>query len=163
MSAASPGERAYDAMRLAVVPWLRERRLRKEKERVEAARYSARVLTAGTWHSLALRNDGRITCFGTNNHGQAPPDGVEGDFVAIAAGGAHSLVLRSGGSVACWGNNDYRQAPPGGVDGDFVAIAAGSWHSLALRRDGGIACLGLNGEGQAPPGGVDGPFGHVDV
>ena len=54
-----------------------------------------------------------------NNHGQAPPDGVDGDFVAIAAGEGHSLALRRDGSVACWGDSTYGQAPPAGVVGPF--------------------------------------------
>ena len=97
-------------------------------------------------------------CWGNNEHGQAPPDGIDGDFVAIAAGAVHSLALGSDGSVACWGDNTYDQAPPDGLDGDFVEIAAGNVHSLALRRDGSIACWGYNYSGQAPPEGVVGPF-----
>ena len=116
------------------------------------------MISAGTDHSLALRRDGRIACWGRNNYGEAPPAGVDGDFVAIAAGLCHSLALRRDGRIACWGRNDDGQAPPDGVDGDFVAIAAGALHSLALRRNGNVACWGCNGAGRAPPDGVDGDF-----
>ncbi|XRB02263.1 hypothetical protein NFJ02_14g16170 [Pycnococcus provasolii] len=44
--------------------------------------------------------------------GQAPPDGVDGDFVAIAAGDAHSLALRRDGSIACWGDNTETRRLP---------------------------------------------------
>ncbi|XRB17901.1 hypothetical protein RI054_16g77460 [Pseudoscourfieldia marina] len=88
----------------------------------------------------------------------APPNGVDGEFVAVAAGGYHSLALRSDGTIACWGHNGDGQAPPDGVAGDFVAIAAGSTHSLAIRRDGSIACWGANDDGQVPPDGVAGEF-----
>ncbi|XRB14374.1 Regulator of chromosome condensation (RCC1) repeat [Pseudoscourfieldia marina] len=54
-----------------------------------------------------------------NDYGQAPTDGVAGNFVAIAAGGNHSMALRRDGSIQCWGFNGNGQAPPGGVVGKF--------------------------------------------
>ena len=86
---------------------------------MNVARFSSRVLIAGTFYSLALRIDGGIACWGHNGYGQAPPDGVDGDFVAIAAGQYHSLALRRDGGVTCWGRNMYGQAPPNGVAGPF--------------------------------------------
>ena len=132
----------------------RPRRIAIVKERDELRKRMSRAnvnLAAGSiGFSLALRHDGNITCWGQNDHGEAPPDGMQGDFVAIAAGDAHSLALQRDGNIACWGYNGDGQAPPDGIQGDFVAIAAGYAHSLALRRDGSIACWGLNGNGQAP-------------
>ena len=113
------GELAYDALRLGFFPWQRERRLAKERERVKIARFSSRMIAAGYAHSLALRIDGGIACWGHNDNGQAPPDGVDCDFVAIAAGCRHSIALRRDGGVTCWGRNDDGQAPPNGVAGPF--------------------------------------------
>ena len=172
------GERAYDTLRLVWFPWQRARRIRKEEEAEERRiaimmrNVMRPILASGYFHSLAIRHDGSIACWGRNEFGEAPPDGVDGDFVAVAGGFAHSLALRRDGCVACWGaeergdddsdddvdNMHFGQAPPDGVDGDFVAIAAGEYHSLALRRDGTIACWGRNNRGQAPPDGVDGDF-----
>ena len=157
------GELAYEAIRLAFVPWQRERRLAKERERTRIARLSSRLIAADFLHSLALRVDSGITCWGLNALGQAPPAGVDGDFVALTAGAYHSLAIRRDGSIACWGENGNDWAPPDGVAGDFVAIAAGGTHSIALRRDGSIACWGYNANGQAPPGGVAGPFMLQDL
>ena len=158
---------AYSMMRV-FVNWQRERRLNKVRERKQAARMANGLLAAGGGHidlfrrlgghSLALRVDGSIACWGYNGDGRAPPAGVPGNFVAIAAGARHSLAIRVDGSVACWGANGDDQAPPDGVPGDFVAIATGFAHSLALRRDGSVACWGRNENGQAPPAGVSGPF-----
>ena len=121
-------------------------------------------VAASATHLLQLRRNGSVVCWGVNDEGQAPPEGVEGDFVMIAAGGAHSMALRRDGSgIACWGYNEDGQAPPEGVEGDFVAIDAGTAHSLALRRDGTIEGWGWNLFGQAPPDGRAGPFGRVDV
>ena len=74
------GELAYEAIRLAFIPWQRERRIAKEQERIRLARFSSRVLSAGSAHSLALRREGGSACWGNNFYGQAPPDGVTGPF-----------------------------------------------------------------------------------
>ena len=78
------------------------------------------AVAAFACHSLAIRRDGSIACWGENGNDRAPPDGVAGDFVAIAAGGTHSIALRRDGSIACWGYNANGEAPPGGVAGPFM-------------------------------------------
>jgi len=78
------------------------------------------AVAAGDSHSLGLRSDGRVSCWGSNEFGQAPEDGVEGPFVAIAAGDVHSLGLRSDGRVTFWGFNDDGQAPAEDVTGAKV-------------------------------------------
>ena len=153
---------AYKVMRTVWVPWQRERRLVREEERIQATRRSA-CLDAGFDHAAVLRHDGGVACWGSNTLGQAPAEGVDGDFVAFCAGDRHSIALRRNGSVACCGSNDDGEAPPDGVEGDFVAIATGSRHSLALTRNGSVACWGYNGFGQAPPAGLDGPFKTPEV
>ena len=40
------------------------------------------AVSAGHGHSLALRKDGTVACWGHNNDGQAPREGVAGLFVA---------------------------------------------------------------------------------
>ena len=96
---------AYSMMRV-FVNWQRERRLHKVRERKQAARTSNELLAAGGGgvfnggQSLAIRVDGSIACWGVNGNGQAPPDGVPGNFVAIAAGARHSLVKYTDGITA---------------------------------------------------------------
>ncbi|MHC4364394.1 MAG: RCC1 domain-containing protein [Planctomycetota bacterium] len=112
------------------------------------------IITAGTYHNLALKSDGSIVGWGDNEYGQAdPPDG--NDFVGVAAGRRYSLALKSDGSIIAWGYNEYGQAdaPDGN---DFVAVAAGLQHSLALKSNGSIVGWGRNRHGQAdPPAGSD--------
>ena len=118
-------DRAIAVWRDWLVAVHRPRRIETVKERYELRKRMSRAnvnIAAGNRHSMAVRQDGRIAYWGRNDEGQAPPGGVDGDFVAIAAGFRHSLALRRDGSVACWGNNDKGQAPPEGVRGPFVVI-----------------------------------------
>ncbi|MDD5667014.1 MAG: hypothetical protein PHS26_06850, partial [Actinomycetota bacterium] len=112
------------------------------------------TISAGYYHSLALRSDGSLAAWGVNNQGQLNiPSGD--NYVAISAGAYHCLALREDGSIAGWGYNDHGQAtPPAG--NDYVAISAGNYHSLALRADGSLVAWGNNAYGQtAAPSGND--------
>ena len=115
----APHEVAYDALRTVWYPWQRERRINLEMQRARTARRNA-MLGGGWDFSLALRRDGRVACWGSNDSSEAPPGGVDGDFVAIAAGWHHSLALRRDGRIACLGYNSWGQAPPEGVTGPFM-------------------------------------------
>src|SRR5881396_936036 len=60
-------------------------------------------VSAGGYHSCALRTDGTVACWGLNRYGQATaPAGV---FTQLSAGGSHTCGLKSDGTVACWGDN----------------------------------------------------------
>jgi alpha-tubulin suppressor-like RCC1 family protein len=131
------------------------------------------AVSAGEQHSLALKHDGTVLAWGSNQQGQfglvvttpansATPQLVPGlsNIVAIHAGTAHSLALRSDGLVFGWGDNTYGQLgnPPAGgplvgptLVGNLtgvVAISAGTNHSMALRSDGTVWCWGDNSRGQ---------------
>ncbi len=109
------------------------------------------AVAAGWGHSVALREDGSLTAWGADFHGQCRvPAG--NDFVAVTAGWHHNLALTSEGKAVAWGFNRYGQCntPPDAV---FLALAAGGFHSLALRMDGTLDAWGLNDAGQCnvPP------------
>ena len=88
---------------------------------------TATTISASYDHSCALRQDGRISCWGNNRNGQlgngqsgddadssadsSEPVEVEGitDATAIATGGEHSCAVHEGGTISCWGNNRYGQ------------------------------------------------------
>ena len=59
------------------------------QERLNRRARANDVISAGYYHSLAVRADGSVACWGANTFGKAPPAGVEGDFVAVAAGNQH--------------------------------------------------------------------------
>ncbi len=67
-------------------------------------------MSAGGFHTCAVRTNGNVACWGQNGVGQANPPG--GAFVALSAGGLHTCGMRANGSVACWGDNGSGQATP---------------------------------------------------
>ena len=127
-------------------------------------------------HSCALREDGAISCWGSNRNGQlgngqsgydansSVPVEVEGitDAKAVTAGGEHSCAVHEGGTISCWGNNDDGQlgngqggedifsSIPVSVAGitDAEAVSAGWDYSCALHQDGTVSCWGHNFTGQ---------------
>ncbi|MCJ7776701.1 MAG: hypothetical protein MUP16_00055, partial [Sedimentisphaerales bacterium] len=104
------------------------------------------AISAGGYHSLALKRNGTIVGWGSNYRrvddgslvwsGQAtPPEG--NDFVAISAGGSQSLALKSDGSIVKWGVCSCYMPycdviPPAG--NVYAAMAAGGDHGLALSN-----------------------------
>jgi alpha-tubulin suppressor-like RCC1 family protein len=93
--------------------------------------------------SLALKNDGSVVGWGSNDYGQITiPAGLTG-VIKIAAGRRHALALKSDGTVVEWGGSEV--AVPIGLS-DVVDIAAGDNRSLALQSDGSIVAWGQAGE-----------------
>jgi alpha-tubulin suppressor-like RCC1 family protein len=121
-------------------------------------------VSAGTFHSLALKKDGTVWAWGKNYHGQLG-DGTTTDrktpvqvralkdVTAIAAGGRYSLALKSDGTLLAWGFNFEGQVGDGTSDerltpvqilNDVAAVSAGYQHSLALKKDGTVWAWGYN-------------------
>jgi alpha-tubulin suppressor-like RCC1 family protein len=114
---------------------------------------SARDIAAGRNHTCAVRANGTVACWGSNDSGQlgnnttvssnVPVTVITGpnlplrNVVAIAAGEAHTCALNAEGTVFCWGDNNFGQLGIGSFGGhrptpvfilgfgNVIAIAAG--------------------------------------
>jgi hypothetical protein len=100
-------------------------------------------VSAGSFISLMLRENGTVHGVGANHHDCNPPAGVAGPFVAIAAGSCVCVGLFANGDILHWGSIGGQGQPPAGViKGPFHAITAGWLYTLALREDGSARAFG---------------------
>jgi hypothetical protein len=101
-------------------------------------------VSAGYYHSLALKNDGTVVAWGNNSLGQSTiPVGLS-NVVQVSAGFYHSLALKNDGTVVAWGNNSLGQLTiPVGLS-NVVQVSTGLYHSLALKNDGTAVAWGYN-------------------
>jgi len=131
-------------------------------------------MAAGTWHSVALKEDGSLWAWGRNIFGllgdgtdtdrSAPVHiGSDCDWKAAAAGTVHTVALKEDGSLWAWGWNAVGQLGDGtttnrdtpariGTESSWKAVAAGWVHSVALKEDGSLWAWGSNDSGQLGDG-----------
>lgn len=117
-------------------------------------------IAGGHTHSLAIRKDGSLAAWGSNEAGESDvPSGD--DFVAIDAGASVSLALREDGSIEAWGTNTGGELNL--PSGTYVAIAADSGNTAAVREDGSIVVAGTFAQTFNMLGFPSGPYTDVAV
>lgn len=111
-------------------------------------------LASGVDHTCALRRNGRIVCWGRNDHQQLRLDRLRGvpATAQLSLGEGHSCVLVPGTRLTCVGANRRRQlgrgpavirAPRHIREGDLAArVALGYRHTCLLGAGGTVRCLG---------------------
>ncbi len=128
-------------------------------------------LSAGMWHTCAVKKDGTLWCWGYGWYGQLgngsildknKPAKVNTDknWSLVAAGREHTCAKKKDGSVYCWGSNDFGQLGIGkvtaadkkkplrvGTASDWNALSLGQYFSCGKRKSN-IYCWGSNGSGQ---------------
>jgi len=125
------------------------------------------AVSSGIYHSVALRNDGKVFTYGDNTYGQlgvgssisysSNPLEVPGlsDVIAIEAGYYDVLVVLADGSVRYWGQGaggiNFSPVVVTGLT-DIVAVAAGSGAFMALRADNTLWSWGIGWYGQLGQG-----------
>jgi alpha-tubulin suppressor-like RCC1 family protein len=98
-------------------------------------------ISAYSWYSMALLEDGTVQCWGQFDSTQFSvkenPFTVllkHGAVQQITAGWDHFIALLADGTVRCWGNNDDVSSDLGKVK----QIALGEEHFMALLTDGTV-------------------------
>lgn len=97
------------------------------------------AVSAGSYFTLVLRNDGTVAAWGGTGATNVPV-GLSG-VVAMSAGLTHAAALKADGTVVCWGENGPQINVPPGLSG-VVSIAAGQSQTVALKADGTIRAWG---------------------
>lgn len=131
-------------------------------------------VVAASAHTCALRNDGKLLCWGSNRSGQLGTGSLEDSvtpailsglkWVAdFAAGGDNTCAIDTSGSLKCWGANDQGQLGIGEAGAprttptyfwssyDSLAIAVGNGTICTYEEDGSIECAGASQAGQLGP------------
>ena len=104
------------------------------------------TLSAGSYHTVALKTDGTVDAVGWNSDGQCNFSGWT-NCIAVSAGKTHTVGLNVDGTVVAVGRNEYGQCD---VDDwqNIVAISAGKTHTVGLKADGTVVAVGRNEYGQ---------------
>jgi len=129
-----------------------------------------KMISAGGYHSLILKNDGSLYSVGRNNYGQlgdgtttqrTTPVKIMDSVSSIATGGYHSLILKNDDSLYGVGSNGFGQlgdgtttqrTTPVKIMDSVSSIATGGYHSLILKTDGSLYSVGRNSDGQLGDG-----------
>ncbi|HET8897979.1 MAG TPA: hypothetical protein VFN09_04300 [Rhodanobacteraceae bacterium] len=129
------------------------------------------AISLGYNHSCALREDGKVLCWGRNADGQlGAGDNLDRSSPAavslptkvaqVGAGAYHTCARTTHGAAYCWGDGLDGELGNGGtsssnlpqlvsgLDHGVVTLYGGSYHTCAVDAAGSASCWGENGDGQ---------------
>ncbi len=132
------------------------------------------MISAGTYHTCAIKPDGFAYCWGANFYGQLG-DGTSSQKLtpvqvknlsgvkSISAGGSHTCAVLNDGFAYCWGANSNGQLGDGTSSQKLTPvqvknlsgvkyISAGGFHTCAVLNDGSVHCWGNGDFGQLGDG-----------
>ena len=127
--------------------------------------------SAGTTHSLAIKDDGTLWSFGINGNGRTglgtttgstlvPTQvGTDTDWTYADAAPAHSVALKEDNTLWSFGSNTSGRTGLGvtagstviptqiGTDTDWIIVSAGGVHTLVIKEDNSLWSFGSNSSG----------------
>lgn len=130
------------------------------------------MVSAGAWHTCALKTTGRLYCWGWGNNGALGTgsyttrlipfevSGVATDWAFVDAGGQNTCAIKTTGRLYCWGvngngsignGNTTQYNTPQEVSGattDWVKVSVGHRAACGIRTSGRLYCWGFGGYGQ---------------
>jgi alpha-tubulin suppressor-like RCC1 family protein len=129
-------------------------------------------VSAGGGHTCAIKTNGKIYCWGDNEHGQLGNNSTGDynpmpvqestaatDWVRVSAGYTHTCAIKTNGTLFCWGyngvgalgNNSIKDslvpAQESTSASDWSRLSAGRQYTCAIKTNGTLFCWGDNGFG----------------
>lgn len=131
-------------------------------------------IRAGHTHTVAIKNNGTLWAWGSNNHSQLGDGtnvnrttpiqiGTDTNWLSISPGYTHTLAIKTDGTLWGWGSNANGELGDGtytgknapvqiGTETNWVAVSTGQYHSKGIKADGtlwtwGRGIFGLHGDG----------------
>ncbi len=114
-------------------------------------------VAVGSNHSCALTADGKVYCWGLNDHNQLGNDAGTlspmpiqvsdvSDARAIGAGATHTCVVLGNGTSKCWGSSygSYGESLPQPDLSNLRAVTGGTHYTCTLDVGGQVNCWGSN-------------------
>lgn len=129
------------------------------------------TISAGDYHSLAIKNDGTLWAWGRNtsyeigdgtdvNRNIPKQIGTANDWVKVHAGYSSSYGIKADGTLWVWGANGSGKLGTGntnwviatptqiGTATNWLSVSDGWYHTIALKTDGTLWAWGDNEYGQ---------------
>jgi alpha-tubulin suppressor-like RCC1 family protein len=121
---------------------------------------SWKSLSIGSSHAVAIKNDGTLWSWGSNQYGQVGNNTVSIQsspvqigtrlWLSASAGANHSMAIRSDGLLFGWGqNSSYQLGNNGLAYSNYWRMASpGYSHTMLIKADGTLWAVGGNTQGQ---------------